>query len=216
VLASTAPGGLGEGISLSSLLSDSRDSPTFLVLSDRTYQFFFAPVRTPETIAWVAMGFVVDDAFARKIHDVIGADVTLVANGRGGPVRIGSTQPSRTQDYLTFRQRIESRGDSLDMILQRPMHEVLAPYRELRNSMLLIDGVALALAAAIGALLGRSATRPIGELVRAAERIREGRYDTAVTASGGAEFRSLAVTFNTMQQNIARREADITLISSPA
>src|SRR6202035_3985280 len=66
------------------------------------------------------------------------------------------------------------------------------------------------LAAIIGTLLGRSATRPIGELVRAAERIQEGRYDTAVEASGGAEFRSLAATFNTMQKNIAEREADIT------
>jgi diguanylate cyclase (GGDEF)-like protein len=31
-----------------------------------------------------------------------------------------------------------------------------------------------------------------------------------VEASGGAEFRSLAATFNTMQKNIAEREADIT------
>ena len=90
------------------------------------------------------------------------------------------------------------------------MHEVLAPYRDVRDALLFIDGIALALAAVIGTLLGRSATRPIGELVRAAERIQEGRYDTAVEASGGAEFRSLAATFNTMQQNIAEREADIT------
>ena len=32
------------------------------MLADRVYQFFLAPVRTPETIAWVAMGFVVNDS----------------------------------------------------------------------------------------------------------------------------------------------------------
>ena len=46
--------------------------------------------------------------------------------------------------------------------------------------MLLIDGIALVLAAVIGAMLGRSATRPIGELVlrRAAHRARR-QYETA-------------------------------------
>jgi diguanylate cyclase (GGDEF)-like protein len=65
-------------------------------------------------------------------------------------------------------------------------------------------------AAVIGALLGRSASRPIGELVRAAQRIQRGHYETTVDVSGGDEFRSLAATFNAMQSNIAAREADIT------
>ena len=81
---------------------------------------------------------------------------------------------------------------------------------QLRDSLLLIDGVAILLAAAIGMVLGRSATRPLGELVLAAQRIQHGRYDTAVAVSGGEEFRSLAATFNAMQRTIADREADIT------
>ena len=238
VLASTAPGGAGQGISLGSLLSEykgQRDLPVFMVLADRPYQFFLAPVRTPEIIAWVAMGFVVDDAFAQKMRDLVGADVTLVAYRHDGPARIASTLPEQLRltiatqrtplsqtdqephvghigatDYLIFAQRIDGRGEFVYVIVQKSMHEVLAPYRDVRDALLLIDSIALALAALIGTLLGRSATRPIGELVRAAERIQEGRYDTAVEASGGAEFRSLAATFNTMQKNIAEREADIT------
>ena len=68
----------------------------------------------------------------------------------------------------------------MDVILLKPLQEVLAPYLELRKAMLEIDGVALLVAAVIGALLGRSATRPIGELVRAAQRIQRGHYETAV------------------------------------
>jgi diguanylate cyclase (GGDEF)-like protein len=238
VLASTALGGVEQGLSLESLLAESkgqRDLPVFRLLADGNYQFFVAPVRTPETIAWVAMGFVVDDAFAQKMRDLVGADVTLVAYGPDGPSRIASTLPQAlrktiatqrtplsqtdrepqvahigTTDYLSFAQRIEGRGDFVDVVVQKSMYEVLAPYRDVRDALLLIDGIALVLAAVIGTLLGRSATRPIGELVRAAERIQEGRYDMAVVASGGAEFRSLAVTFNSMQKNIAEREADIT------
>jgi diguanylate cyclase (GGDEF)-like protein len=238
VLASTASGGVEQGLSLENLLAESKgphDLPVFRVLAGRPYQFFLAPVRTPETIGWVAMGFVVDDTFAQKMRDLVGADVTLVSHGSEGPARIASTLAQELRntvanqrtplsqtdqsphvdliggtEYLTFAQRTAGRGDPLDVVVQKPMHEVLAPYRDVRDALLLIDGIALVLAAIIGTLLGRSATRPIGELVRAAERIQEGRYDTAVVASGGAEFRSLAATFNTMQQNIAEREADIT------
>jgi diguanylate cyclase (GGDEF)-like protein len=234
VLASTGPGGVQPGSSLESLLNESREQreqPVFRVLADHAYQFVLAPVRTPQTIAWVAMGFVVDDAFAQRMRGLVGAEVTLVAYGPDRVARIASTLPVSQRaisaarqasdaaphvsqlgstDYLTFVQRIEGRGDFVNVIVQKPMHEVLAPYRDVRDALLLIDGIALVLAAVIGGLLGRSATRPIGELVRAAERIQEGRYDTAVVASGGAEFRSLAATFNTMQKNIAEREADIT------
>jgi len=113
-------------------------------------------------------------------------------------------------DYLGFAQRLRSRGAPVDVTLLKPMSEVLTPYRDVRDALLVIDGIALALAAAIGTLLGRSATRPIGDLVLAARRIQQGHYSTAVEVSGGDEFRSLAATFNAMQRNIAEREADIT------
>jgi len=90
------------------------------------------------------------------------------------------------------------------------MFAVLAPYREVRDALLLIGGIALALATIIGVFLGRTASRPISELVRAARRIQAGDYQTAVAVQGGEEFRSLASTFNAMQTDIAEREARIT------
>jgi diguanylate cyclase len=238
VLASTAPGTSGAGGSLQSLLADAateRDQPSFQVFGAQSYQFFLAPVRAPETIAWVAMGFAADDALAQKIRDLVGSQVMIVTHGHDGTLRVASTlareptapgaatalalpaasdrpQVARVAavDYLSFARRLDARGDAVDLILVRPLQEVLAPYRDLRDDMLLIDGIALLLAAVIGAVLGRSATRPIGELMRAARRIEQGRYGTAVSVSGGAEFKHLAATFNTMQSNIAAREADIT------
>ena len=158
----------------------------------------------------------------------MGSEVQIVTHGTDGLTRVASTLPQTdtpaqvpadggahvTQaagtDYLGFVRRLNARGDSVDVILLEPLAEVYAPYRELRDAMLLIDGVALALAALVGAVLGRSATRPIGELVRAAQRIEKGQYQTAVRVTGGEEFRALASTLNTMQQHIAAREADIT------
>ena len=236
VLAATSAVASAAGASLGSLLDDAgsvRGQASFRVLGVHVYQFFVAPVRTPETIAWVAMGFVADDALAARIRDLVGSEVAIVTHGVGGVTRIATTLPAaRTAagaravsfpaandrahltrlaaaDYLSFACRLNVRGDPVDVILLKPLEDVLAPYRDLRNDMLLIDGLALLVAALVGAVLGRSATRPIGELVRAAQRIQRGEYQTAVSVAGGNEFRSLAATFNAMQSTIAAREADI-------
>ncbi len=237
LVASTAPEVANSHVPLASLLKDAHgphDQPSFMVFGKLPYQLFLAPVRTPETIAWVAMGFVMDHSLAQRIQELAGAQVVLVSHGRDGAVPIASTLPGAPQnitdailssateavaphvvkvagtDYLGFAQRLDARGDPVDVTLLKPMSEVLTPYRDVRDALLVIDGIALALAAAIGTLLGRSATRPIGELVLAARRIQQGHYETAVHVSGGDEFRSLAATFNAMQRNIAEREADIT------
>jgi len=237
LLTSTAPEVAESHTPLATLLQDSRgprDQPSFMVFGQRPYQLFLAPVRTPDTIAWVAMGFVVDDSLAQRIRDLAGAQVVLVSHGPNASTHLASTLPDAQReipsamltpadetdspqlvkvaktDYLAFSQRLEAHGDPVDVTLLKPMNEVLTPYRDVRDALLVIDGIALALAAAVGTLLGKSATRPIGELVRAARRIQQGHYETAVEVSGGDEFRSLAATFNAMQRNIAEREADIT------
>ena len=190
VLASSAGGAFGADSSLAGLLADAsteRDEPNFRVFGAQSYQFFLAPVRAPETIAWVAMGFAADDALAQKIRDLVDSQVAIVTHGHDG-LRVASTLAAGTfapadfpvapggarsahlgnGDYLSFARRLGAGGDAVDLILLRPLADVLAPYRELRDDMLLIDGIALLLAAVVGALLGRSATRPLGELMRAA------------------------------------------------
>lgn len=104
------------------LLADSggrRDRPQFMVLGHRTHQFFLAPVRTPETIAWVAMGFAVDDALARKIHDLAGVDVTLCLHGPAGVTRVGSSLPQPAQTALRADATGPSAGAARVMILAR-------------------------------------------------------------------------------------------------
>ena len=107
------------------------------------------------------------------------------------------TQGSVLAVVLTNAKQYESAG-------------AIAVYRATRDALLVISGVAIAFAAGAGALFGRNATRTIGELVLAARRVREGRYDAPVEVSGKGEFRGLAITFNAMQKDIAEREADIT------
>jgi diguanylate cyclase len=233
VLASSAPAGSGAAEAVRRLFkdADTRAEPAFVAFDSEAYQLVLAPVRTPDTVAWVAMGFLADDALAQKIEELVGSQVAIAVRGPDGVLRVAATLPSGERaglltpapagagahvarlagtEYLTSARQLEGPGDAVQVTLLKPLREVLAPYRELRSAMLLIDGIALLLAAVIGAVLGRSAARPLGELARAAQRIQQGQYQTAVSVSGGDEFRSLAQTFNSMQRNIAEREATIT------
>ncbi len=214
-------------------MTSGRDDVHLVVLGDHLYQLVVAPIKAPDTIAWIAMGFAVDDTLAAHVHDLVGDQVSVLA-GEGSTVNLmASTLPAReraalaerhelpavsgtsqslrfgNQDYLTYVARLGDVAESAAIVLQQPMDDVMAPYRSQRNALAGIGGIALGAALAIALLLSRGATRPIRELVRAAQRIQGGAYDQAVDVRGGDEFRSLAATFNAMQQGIAEREARI-------
>jgi diguanylate cyclase (GGDEF)-like protein len=238
VLASNAPLTSAEDALLREQITGAVSSPNethFVLLGSRCYQLVLAPVKAPDVIGWAAMGFAVDDALAGSIRELMGMHVTLLAQTAQGSVLLASTlsRDERTRlaaerdlaaeteqqprvedvggkDYLSFTRRLDSTRTPVVVLLQQPMTAVLAPYQQVREALFVIGGIALALATGVGLLLGRSATRPLGELVQAARRIQAGTYDTAVKATGGEEFRSLAETLNAMQSDIAEREARIT------
>jgi diguanylate cyclase len=204
-----------------------------LVVGNHLYQLFVAQVKAPDPIGWVAMGFAVDDALASLYSEQVGTQISVLAGAGAERRLVASTLPAEqraalaalsdlatsrgisksrdigNQDYLTYVFALDDSTESVAVVLQKPMDQVLASYRSQRNALAAIGGLALVAAVAISLLLSRGAIRPIGELVRAARRIQAGTYDKAVDVGGGEEFRSLAATFNTMQQNIAEREARI-------
>ena len=214
-------------------VTGTQDDARLEVLGDHLYQFFVAPVRAPETIAWVAMGFAVDDELASHVRDLVGTQVSVLAGERGHLNLVASTLPAEEraalaarhdlsvqrdatrseslakQEYLTYVSRLGDSSETVAVVLQQRMDEVMAAYRSQRNALAAIGGIALGAGLAIALLLSRGATRPIRELVRAARRIQAGSYGKTVDVGGGDEFRSLAATFNAMQQNIAEREARI-------
>lgn len=72
--------------------------------------------------------------------------------------------------------------------------------------------IAAAGAAATGLLaffLAKSITRPTGGLVRASERIGDGRYDDPIPAAGGGEIGRLARTMESMRLRVVEREREL-------
>ena len=211
---------------------DETPRPHALVIGDRAWQLFVAPVHAPETIAWVAMGFALDESFAHSIRELAGVEVSLLAARAGaadaviastlppearaalaalarrpGRLAIGGTRPDALGDarWLTFTQRLAPDAAEALVTLHESEDRALAPYYDLRNTVAAVGGTALLVAMLVGLRLGRLATRPLGALMRAARRIEGGDY-ADIEVGGGDEFAHLAATMNTMQRGIADRE----------
>ena len=136
-------------------MTGGRDDVHLVVLGDHLYQLVVAPIKAPDTIAWMAMGFAVDDALVAHIRDLVdGTQVSVLAGeaartGISWPppcrpeqraalaalarLRQRAARPRRTrplgkQDYLTYAFRLGDTTESAVVVLQQPMDEVMAPY----------------------------------------------------------------------------------------
>jgi diguanylate cyclase len=207
-------------------------APTFAVIGDRPYQLVTAPLRAPDTIGWVALGFTLDLPLAQQLRTLGGTEVSFISHGVAGGGAVISTlesrdsdwlaanmpaasgQPALTRvgatDYLTLSAPLLVNNGRIELILQRSQSEAAAQFRQMRTTLLLICVAALLVAVAIAWRAGLSAVRPLGELVVAARRIEQGDYEQAVdVAGGGEEFGHLAHTLNAMQAGIRQREQHI-------
>jgi diguanylate cyclase (GGDEF)-like protein len=232
VLAATTPA-LARQASAGLHLPEPGATESFAVVGGRPYQIVFAPLRAPETIAWVALGFELDQALAEKLAALAGTEVSFVYHEPGafngytstlGPAMAGELaaislkRPAASapellllneQEFLTLSAPLRTQAGGLQLVVQRSQSAAMAQFREMRFALLLIGGAALLSAMLVAWLAGRSAVRPLGVLVNAASQIERGHYGDDIKVEGPEEFRQLAGTFNSMQEGIREREARI-------
>jgi diguanylate cyclase (GGDEF)-like protein len=210
-----------------------RDGWTLAVIDGRPVQLVVAELRAPEPIGWVVLGFTLDAGVVQELSRLVDLQVSFVAedganganlavstlagaeldalrthSGGGAAARDGVLRLAG-RDYLTRGAALPALNGRIGLVLQRPLAEAEAPYREMRNVLLLIAGAALLGAVAIALFAGRGAVRPLRLLVQAARRIEQGQYGVRVRGGSGAEFARVAQAFNAMQQGIREREARI-------
>jgi len=232
VVTATTPE-LAREASASLRLPQSDTAAPFAVVGGRPYQIVFAPLRAPDVIAWVALGFALDRPLAQQLAALAGTDVSFIYRepaGSGGaistldpetaaqlaaspPTSLASGAPLLStfagQQFLTLSAPLAAQSGMLQLVVQRSQAAAMAQFREMRFALLLIGGAALLGGIIVAVLAGRSAVRPLGVLVNAAKQIERGIYCEAIAVNGGEEFQRLAGTFNSMQEGIREREAHI-------
>lgn len=90
-----------------SATADARQTSRLALLDGKVYQLVMVPVRAPDLVAWVVIGFLIDDTDATELKSVSGMDVTFASRIEGAPWRIHATtlaEPVRTE----FAQGIDA------------------------------------------------------------------------------------------------------------
>ncbi len=202
-----------------------------------TYQIVVVPVLAPLPIAWVAMGFLLDDEDASDLRRLTGLQVSFMSRqGKSGWRIDGSTLPlalrpalidavarssfdgsdrARTvtldgTDYMTLVSTESSTGDGrVVAILQRELAAALQPFNQLQTQLLAISACALLLAIGSSLLIARSIARPLQSLSAFARRIAAGDYGASPGIRRQDEIGDLATAFDHMRERITDREQRI-------
>lgn len=206
---------------------------TTMVIADKARQVIVVPVNAPQTIAWLLLGFTLDDAFAADLKSQIGMEVSFAGaiNARiryfGSTLKAvqrdslpqamlnienstaGHTVQINAEPFLTKSVSLDSAVAGVSAVLHKSLDTAMQPYRRLRNRLILLAGLSLASALALALWIARGVTRPVEQLTSAAGRIRDGDYNDRLDLQRHDEFGQLADTFNNMQDGIAKREAQI-------
>lgn len=210
---------------------------TIGLVNGEAYQLVLVPVYAPLQIAWVCMGFEVNDTLARDIGQLTGLQISFVAKTGTGPAVLASTltdtmraaltdtlahssdapamsaistQVLAGEDILLTAQPLGVESEtSLYVVLQTSLAQARAAYAQLQYELLAVAGFALFVALLLALLVANGVTRPVRELAAAAQRIASGDYQARVEVKNRDELGQLASTFNKMQSDIAEREERI-------
>lgn len=196
-----------------------------LMADGRLYQVVIVPILAPVRVAWVVMGFPVEDAWASEFARVSGLDVSVVA---AGGIHASSLAPDLRSalEHAPSAALGESPrqirlgdgnyhavalpfGAQARVVLLHSLAHSESVFRELERILEIIAGSGIALFVVGSFGLARRIAGPVNTLARAARRIEAGDYGHAVELSAPDEIGQLAASFESMRIGIAARELKI-------
>ena len=227
----------GDAFPFPDLITSARregSASTVGLVDGQLYQLVAVPVLAPLPIAWVVMGFTVDDALTHRLSDLTSLDVSFLTKTSSGnwtllatslnSVRAALVAPalayagaSAGASELTLaHENFGARIISLDMagqpviaVLQRSLDEAMAPFRRLQSVLLTISVVGFFISIVVSVLTARSVTRPIANLSRFARSLGHGDYSSPIEVVNDDEIGELAQAFNLMRDDLVERETRI-------
>jgi diguanylate cyclase (GGDEF)-like protein len=190
------------------------DSATSLMVDNgRIYQLVTVAVRSPLPVAWIAMGFELDDKAARELADITGLAVTLSVNSGGHWTdRVSTIPPGAVGQSDVVTRRIEmSRWGNAEVVavLSRSLADARAPFERLTKVLFLIAAISLIASALAAFWLARNITRPLQDLTQAVDQIRAGTYDVSLRVQRRDELGVLAEGLQLMQTAVQSRDQSI-------
>ena len=218
-----------------SLISLTQKSRAPITINNSTYEMVTVPVEAPGVLAWISIGFIVDDLLAQELSSVTGLELTFLTGLDAGRISfLGSSLPRADRDlilnatlqvasgydlykaieplksrYISNREYFFPEGDEIFVVLQKPLVEAMAGYDALKGTIYNAAAMSLLCALLLAYLLSRSITSPVRKLLIAARRIGAGNYAQKLNINSNDELGELANAFESMRKGISEREQRI-------
>ncbi len=212
-----------------------RQATAIVLIDGKPYQVVVVPVLAPVPIAWVAMGFAIDDRVALDLQAVAGLQVSFLSQDKAGRWSLhASTLPAALRAELLTASGfaagpdgpkfLELGGEAYEMltpvlsdgrdgrvvaVLQRSLREGLEPFNRLRAILLALALISIGSSVVGSVLIARGISRPVNRLAAISRNIRDGDYSQRADVEGQDEIGDLAASFNHMLDGISTREAEI-------
>jgi diguanylate cyclase (GGDEF)-like protein len=212
------------------------EASAIVLLRDRLYQVVLVPVLAPLPIAWVAIGFRVDDAAARILRGPMRFHISLLSGEAPGGWQLQASTLDAAQREQALRDVTVDRfaavdangnavydavaltrvlrlstgsGNPVIALLQEPLDAAMEPFHRLQRQLAIVSLLAIIVSIIVSWLIARGIVRPIHGLVAVARRIAAGDYAALPPPSRNDEIGDLASAVRTMGQDIASRESRI-------
>ena len=211
------------------------EAASVVFVDGRPYQLVIVPLLAPVPVAWIGMGFAVDDKLAADLKRLTRVDVTFVTHAAGRRAAPASTLPpveraalletlpspldtapetfairAAGRDFMAHATALgPDRDPAIAAVLQRPVDEAFAPLYRLRAKLLTLFAGGLLLSIVGALIVARTVSRPVKRLVRSVRDIEKGDYAQRVEVPQHDELGELASAINQMTIELAEREARI-------
>ncbi len=197
-------------------------------IDGQLYSLVVAPVRAPDIIAWLAIGFRIDHEFAQELKKITGVDLSFFDHD-GRPLATTLPDPAiraltgllpasheSTESrevplagetaILAVRHLSAGQGQSAILVLQYSLDEKLRPAREAERLLLWMATGSLVLAILFSRAFARRLAQPIVELVGHTRRIAAGDYSVRNASYRLDELGRLSQAFDQMAVGLDERD----------
>ena len=207
-----------------------------VIAEGQPYEFALLPVRAPNLIGWVGMGFLINEAVTAEINALTGLDISVVNYRDNGEISylesshqeqlamqlmssssdelmkgeyLADSQMTPDAEYLSYASPLYADDQNQTYsLLQLSRDDLLGAYRSLQWQLLAIVALILVFTILVAMWSARSMSKPLMVLANAAQRIGQGeRISRLSIGSERSETGLLASTLLSMQEGIAEREA---------
>lgn len=182
------------------------------------------PLLAPEPVAWLCVGFKMDEKLVKSLERFVGFGVSLIKEVDGrlrvvtsslGPDARNAVEmalASRPDDQKDFQivmndelHSLHLRDDS-GLLLHASLERALQPLRQLQRVFALLALLVFLVVFFLGKAVANTVTQPVERLVQGVQRVTAGDLTAEVAVVRDDEIGMLATSFNTMARGLEEKE----------